>query len=918
MEKRISNFINIFRNYNEKIAYKYFVNENIVEKSYNDLADDVSAIKTFLLKNHGQRNNIALISESGYNWISICLGIYTSNNILVSIDYNISPKEINDILNYTETKIIFITKSQNERLKNELSSNMKIYIIDDIIDKIYKINTFLDCEINNEDLAQILFTSGTTNMRKGVMLSYKNIESAVFCDLSFNDSMMVSLLPMYHCFELFCGNIYRLYRGCTICINDNINNLMKNLQLFKPTYITIVPAMAKKFSDLIDQLGFETFDKMTGGNLRNISCGGASIDKKVIENLAKHNVMIYQGYGLTETASCCLTTKIEDNVMGSVGTPITNDIEVKVTDDGELLIKAPSVMMGYYKNEEATKEAIKDGWFYTGDLARIDETGNVHILGRKLNKIVLSNGKNIYPEELEEKFIGISNLVNVLIYDKKDRINALIQVEDNSEAKVKNILLLIDELNKELPGYKKISKIDFTTKQFPITTTKKIRRQVLIENLNEYITENKITKEDIYKKVKKILDIENDFKFNDNIYDLGFDSISTMELSCILEINAQDIYLNPTIDGIYELLNKNVEKIQEKENINKYISINKNIKKPFKENNVLLTGATGFLGAHILNEIADDFDEIYCLVRNKDKLKSIFDNYFDEELPGNVNIIIGDIEKEMFGLGEDEYFAYTRKINSVIHCAANVSHVADYEKMYKTNVTGTKNVIRFARQSNSIMHHMSTYSVSGYGLCNQTQNSIFDENILDINQKYEDNIYVRTKFEAEYEILKERREGLLVNIYRIGSLSWRKDGKFQINSSDNGLIKRINGLLKSNTVIENYENIKMDLTPVDECANAINLLINDNKINNIYHLYNKNLISLKDFIEEDSNIISKEEMKEKIVDVKDEDIKVYYYYNTLLDNNFNLELSCEKTSKKLNKLGFNWSKITKDYIFKLF
>lgn len=915
MKNSLNDFAEIIRSkHGSKVAYKFLENNVIVERTYNDLADNIESVKTFLLKNYKERNKIVIISESSYQWITLSLGIYQSNNILVSVDYNLSTKEIIDIIQFLEAEIVFISSKQYEKVKEKLNeTNTKIYIIEDSINNIYKEKDIINCKTDSAELGHILFTSGTTSSKKGVMLSYSNIESAIFNDeFEFDDKMMISLLPMYHCLELFCGNIFRLYRGSTICINDDMNKLMENMQKFKPTLITVVPELAIKFNNIINKLGIDTFNKMTGGNLRTISLGGASISKEVLQNLQKYGINTYQGYGLTETTSCCLSTGPNNMALGTVGNVINKCLEAKINEHGELLIKGASVMMGYYKNKEATNAAIKDGWLYTGDLAKYDDNKNIIILGRKVNKIVLSNGKNIFPEELEERINNIGGVLNSLIYEKSDKLNVLIRIEDNLTEEIESSIKeqienSIAELNKEFPLYKQIHTIDFTHKQFPVTTTKKIKRQILLSKLDEYISKNEITKEYIYQKINEILD-KDTFNYDDNIFDLGLNSLSTIELSCILKISAEDIYKNPTVNKLYILINNKTISNKEDLKINDLIKINKNIEKPFKEKIILMTGATGYLGAHILHLIWKKYEKIYCLVRSKQKLYDIYNYYFSEEFPENIKVIVGNIEEPLLGLEEEKYYKYIKKVNGVIHCAANVNHVGDFDKIYKTNVVGTKNIIKFCRQSNSVLHYMSTYSTSGLGLCEQTKDVEFNENILDIGQKYTDNVYVNTKYEAEKEVLEARLDGLLVNIYRIGSLTWRStDGVFQINSQSNGITKRINGMLKSKNITKDLENAQIDFTPVNECAQAFLKLMSDKKINNIYHLFNPKLFHINSITNTIQNrkYITVEDMREKIKTEVDEDIKVYYYYNTL--KNTNVKITAESTTKKLGKLGFDWS-----------
>ena len=254
----------------------------------------------------------------------------------------------------------------------------------------------------------------------------------------------------------------------------------------------------------------------------------------------------------------------------------------------------------------------------------------------------------------------------------------------------------------------------------------------------------------------------------------------------------------------------------------------------------------------------------------------------------------------------------------MIHAAAIVKHVGDEQTFISVNVKGTKNAINFAKECNATFHYVSSYSVSGFGLTRQNINGIkFDENILNIKQNYKQNIYVYTKYLAEKEVLEARKDGLKTNIYRVGSLTWDKNGKFQLNEQENGLYNRLLGLKKCKKYCNDNKNLFIDLTPVDECAKAFVNLMQKNTINNIYHLFNPNVIKIEDFAKI-YNIkvqgINKKDFEEISKNTNDKNIKFYADYERIfypLNNNI---IDCKNTINTLSETGFKWSKIDEKYL----
>lgn len=382
-----------------------------------------------------------------------------------------------------------------------------------------------------EKMSVILFTSGTTGTSKGVMLSQKNIISNVTQALKIVDvrssDILVSVLPLHHTYEMTAGILAAFAVGATVCINDNIKNTNRDFKYFRPTIIALVPLFVntvyKKISDNIRKNNLEKtvkiligtdkvlrragidlrkkfFSQITaafGGRLDRIVCGGAPLNPEMVEKFASFGITIAEGYGITECSPVIAVTPFENVRLGSCGLLLPNMqcyIDRDNSDDstGEIVVKGDNVMLGYYKNEEATREVLDDrGWFRTGDCGYIDEDNYLYITGRKKNVIVLNNGKNVFPEEIEEYLEGIDMIkenavigrrsseddtVNVIaiIYPDYDRMteggfNNENDIYDYFKSKV-------IELNKKLPAFKQIRGVEIRKTPFPKTTTQKIQR----------------------------------------------------------------------------------------------------------------------------------------------------------------------------------------------------------------------------------------------------------------------------------------------------------------------------------------------------------------------------------------------------------------------------------------------------------
>lgn len=344
-------------------------------------------------------------------------------------------------------------------------------------------------EITPDQLCTIMFTSGTTGKSKGVMLTHRNlVENATCLDMKIPErNVILSVLPIHHAYCLSMDILKGISLGAIICINDSLMRVAKNIKLFKPNMILMVPLMietfAKKLEDVKDLPEKVVKEAVFGSQFHTICSGGAYLNPDYIELFERFGIQILQGYGMTECSPVISTTVAWNVKKNSVGQLLPN-CEAK-TVDGELWVRGSSVMQGYYKMPEETKTALKDGWLCTGDLGYVDEERFIYLTGRKKNLIITKNGENVSPEELENKLSSSRLVQEVLVREAKGVIEAEIYpdeeyakkqgLEREEEVRVE-LQKLIDEYNQGAPAYKKIYSLIIREKEFEKTASRKIKR----------------------------------------------------------------------------------------------------------------------------------------------------------------------------------------------------------------------------------------------------------------------------------------------------------------------------------------------------------------------------------------------------------------------------------------------------------
>lgn len=495
------------KSFSEIAAVKWLKKKEIFERSYHELMENVAAVRRGLQAEGFQGKHIALIGTSSVEWIESYLGIITGKTVAVPLDANLPGEDLIDLINRSDSEALFLSpkcKSLMEEISAECPKLKKIWLLQEEepeaaekkaaslteLKKASKNNGIASDRPSPEDVATIIFTSGTTGKSKGVMLTQNNLAANVISvDYSAEPGTVVlSVLPIHHAFCLVMDWLKGFSLGATVCINDSLMHMVKNMGIFKPDVMLMVPLMIetiyKKLSaanPLIPKKMLAA--KVFGGRLKIIFTGGAHLDPYYIDKFAEYGVDVLEGYGMSECSPVISSNTPDDHKAGSIGRPLSN-VEIAF-EDGEILVKGSSVMKGYYNMPEETAETLRNGWLHTGDKGYLDDDGFLFINGRIKNLIILSNGENVSPEEIENKLAlgklvgevivtGENNGLTARIYPDQDVVSAKRLSEEKIQTQLQEFL---DQYNKTQPTYRQITGLVVRKNPFIRSATKKIKRQ---------------------------------------------------------------------------------------------------------------------------------------------------------------------------------------------------------------------------------------------------------------------------------------------------------------------------------------------------------------------------------------------------------------------------------------------------------
>ena len=541
--------------YGDRPGYKIKIEEGKYETyTHNEIRDMVDYLGTALINLGLKDKRIAVIGENRYEWELAYLSVVCGTGIVVPLDKSLPANELEELVERSEVEAIFYSKkyeeivekikySEKNKLKHLISMDTDIhkegiYSQKELIEKGKEFlengdRRFIEAEINPEEMSIMLFTSGTTSKSKVVALSHRNMVSNVMdfasvLDIDSSDRIL-SFLPLHHVFECTVGMLYSLYIGAERSFCEGIRHIVQNLNEYNITFASFVPAiyesMHKTIIKNLEKEGkleavrklmeankdktmaekkeiFKDIHNVFGGQIKLFVSGAAALEKEVEEDFRAWGINLCQGYGLTETSPVIGVETNENFRVGSIGKALPH-VQAKIEDAndegmGELVVKGPNIMLGYYNDKEATKEVLEDGWFRTGDLAKIDEDGYIFICGRKKSVIVLKNGKNIFPEEMEALVNKIEGVKESFIFgkqqsDDKDDIKINVKIifdreimqeayKVTTDEEIYKVLAeKVKEVNQIMPKYKAIRGILISEEPLLKTTTSKIKRQANLE-----------------------------------------------------------------------------------------------------------------------------------------------------------------------------------------------------------------------------------------------------------------------------------------------------------------------------------------------------------------------------------------------------------------------------------------------------
>lgn len=524
-------------------------NDEIEFIDYNHYREDINSLSTALIDSGVSGECVAICADNCYEYCMTYLSVITSGSVIVPIDKELFSEDITGILNATSSKILICDKKILAKLENVDLGDIRLIAISGEDERAQTFSSFLeggrklvsegktlyrDVKQDVNKLCTLLFTSGTTGISKGVMLCQRNfvfeIKAAMGVIKIHPEDCGISMLPFHHTFESSIIIFFAPYCGAKVTFCEGFKYVLRNMKEFNPTVFVAVPQVletvhkrimkeislkkggerafkagkflckyASKIGIDLKKVFFKEIQQTFGGRMRLIICGGASIDPQIIRDFDSFGIRVIFGYGLTECAPLAIINHDRLNTADSIGVPLPG-VEAKIFNPdeeniGEICVKGDMVMLGYYNNPEATAEVIdKDGFFHTGDLGYKDEKGRYHITGRIKNVIVTSNGKNIYPEELEYH-LGKSSIVNscmveevknkkgeaeihAQIFPELSEIVSRLGKDDPSREEIRAAVKeVIDSVNGKLPNFKKIRSFTVRETDFIRTTAQKIKRE---------------------------------------------------------------------------------------------------------------------------------------------------------------------------------------------------------------------------------------------------------------------------------------------------------------------------------------------------------------------------------------------------------------------------------------------------------
>lgn len=929
--------------------------------TYKELNEEANRIAHSLIEKGVKVGDIVAFALPRRSYlISTMLGILKAGAAYMPIDPDYPKDRIEYMAN--QNKVVAFINDENikEFLSNEHTGNTQV-------------------KTSIENYFCVLHTSGSTGNPKGAIIFHKNMINFTFSNqylLNNIDTVIAINTVTFDVFEM--DTIFTLISSklCVLASEEqqyNQASFEAMMSLYKNCLFWATPT---KMTNYIN-------NSKTGEFVKNINCyvvGGEVLKPELLDKIRKLNseIKIYTVYGPTETLIYSTLVDVSNTNDITIGHPIDNtqiyilDAYKNITplaSTGELCIAGDGVGAGYLNRPELTAEKFitnpfGEGKLYkTGDLVYWREDGNIAFVGRNDFQVKI-RGLRIELGEIENALCSIDEISQAVVVVRKNNEGRqlICAFYTGKELETKEIR---NHIGKKLPKYM-LPHIFTHLSEMPLTSSGKVNRKTLpeidLENIvndAEFVAPQTTQQKELCKLVEAVLSTS-PVGIEDDFFDLGGDSLKAIELVSKAHTEGiyfalQNVFDYPTVRELCEFIENGdkqtisfndidfseVNKILEK-NTTEYISEPKKC----EVGNILLAGATGYLGIHILADFLDnDNGTAYCFVRgnneedSSNRLQDLLVFYFGNkyETSDRIKVICADLQKDKFGLQEAEYNDLLDKVDTVINCAASVKHYGSYKYFYEANVETTKKLIEFCKLSDAKLIHTSTLSVSGNSFGDDfdgvvSENELhFYENTLYINQPLE-NVYARSKFEAEKAVLDAMSDGLQANIMRMGNLTNRlSDGKFQKNYESNAFLQRLKAVLELKIFPEYLMKLYAEFTPIDEAANAVMTIArhfsteqNVFHINSIKVLYFDKLLKIFNNLgftmetvegETFTNALRAtakqtglEHIFETFINDMDENDQLNYDSNIRIENDFTVEY--------LKSLGFEWSDIDFEYMRK--
>ncbi|MBR6614206.1 MAG: amino acid adenylation domain-containing protein [Clostridia bacterium] len=848
----------------------------------------------------------------------------------------------------------------------------------------------LDKDYTSLSPACILYTSGTTGNPKGALITNMNIVKLVknpdYMELKASDTIIQAASTSFDVslFEFF-GTL--LNGGtCALITKENLLDFEYLNKYIKEAGVTIAWITSALFNQIIDAK-IEVFE-----TLHTVLSGGDVMSLKHVNKLREtyKDLTIINCYGPTECVTFTNTFRVDETrtVKVPLGRAISNTYGYVIDKkfrllplyvEGEYIIGGDSVGLKYINNETLTKERFvedkitnKGRMYKTGDVVRMLEGGYIDFVGRRDNQVKV-RGYRIELDEIKHAIYSSKKVedLSVFIYEDHNKTKKIAAIYTTNEDFLPQDMKIF--LKDKLTSYKIPSYIERMDK-LPLNQNGKVNVKELIKHIleeskdidEEFVPEYEGIAKTIYDMFRDVLGRE-DIHPEDSFFEIGGDSLlairlTTEALEHNIKITFADLYKYPSIKELTELLtldNKKASiseplKTRNFDEIHKLLETNKItddiVKEEVKEGSILLAGATGFLGSHILEELLVNTDStIYCLIRKiknsdktpKDRLKEkvnfFFGDKYDDIIDTRVKCVEGDIILENLIVDDTDREEVIKNVSMIINSAAHVKHYGDINLFTKINAKGVENLAKFALENNMRLIHISTLSVSGnileVGQLDQVdieKGTIYNETNLYIGQNL-DNVYAYTKFLGEEVVYNYILKGLDAKVMRMGNLTSRmSDGKFQPNVEENAFANRLKTFVDIGIMPSNLMNFNVEFTPIDLAAKAIRILANTDRKYNTYHIFNDNHIVMHRLDEilyklgYELKHITKEQMTELIEFYSKQDngyeriqgIVQDVNRNKEIDYNPNTVIKSDFTKDTLSKLGFEWPEIDEEYITK--